>query len=281
MIGNPTYQNKFEKRYEEFIDILKNTQELLIYSEGQIDKIGYRNLSDRVIYYLYRQIVEDFNSIFLLAGNGFARNSVKILRSMYEHCVTMKFLQEFPSGIEKNTKKETNKKRDYPDDVRKFLDYYHISRRKHFKKLQESLEVKLPSEEFKYIEDNFKAVEEKFMIENCEKCHTERLNHQWSKLDIISMAKKVNLDDILTYFCYTTALSYAHPSADSILKLTEAINSKAIGYKFESPDDEQKNLKYSHMMLLIACEVLFVQFGIQDLNSLLENNSKNFLKVWQ
>lgn len=281
MIGDLVFQREFEERYHKFLDTTKDLQDLLFYPEKQIDEIGYRNSSDKVIYFLYRQIIEDFNSILLLTGNGFARNSVKILRSMYEHCVTMKFLQEFPDGNEEIAKEDESEEEAYPDNVEKFLDYFHISRRKHFKKLQELHTEKLPADDFKHIEENFKAVEKKFKVENCRTCHTERLNIRWSKLDIVAMAKKVNLDEVLTYFCYTSALSYAHPSADSIEKRTEVDIDGALDYKFESLDDERKTLMYSHMMLLTACEVLFAQFEIQDLRSLLESNSKNFIRTWQ
>ena len=44
-------------------------------------------------------------------------------------------------------------------------------------------------ERTRQIEQDFKAVKDQFMIPDCKTCKTTRLNHTWSRVDIVSMAR--------------------------------------------------------------------------------------------
>ena len=262
MIGDETFQYEFEQRQAKFIKSIKDLQELIYFADAKTSELGVGAIEEKLSYILFRQVFEDFNSILILSGNSFPRNALKILRSMYEHCVTMKYLQEFP------------------DMVELFVDYYHVTRMKQFRQFAKAYDGELQVEDFKGISDVFQSVKSKFLITDCSTCRTTRMNHQWSKLDIVAMASKVGLDKTLTFFCYTKAISYAHPSADSILNRIEDLEDEKWTYKFESPTDERQTLMFSHMMLLIACESLFNQFVIADEKGLLKNAEMTWTKLW-
>lgn len=90
-----------------------------------IDALEFQKVEQKVIYTFLRQMIESFDSILILLGNGHFRNSMIQLRSMYEHCVTMKYLTEIdarPSSPLRN--------RSSADSIQKFLDFYHVNRRK-------------------------------------------------------------------------------------------------------------------------------------------------------
>ncbi len=273
MIGDRGNQKIFEERNSLYLCNIEEIQFLIYFCAEKLDESELEGTNSRVIYFLYRQIVEAYNSVFILVGNGFARSSMIILRSMYEHSVTMTFFSKFPDGLDSEGANV--------DTVDKFLDYYHITRYKQLQKLKESSDEDLSDEDFKHISDDYESVKGKFEITNCNKCKTKRVNHQWSKLDIVSMAKKVDLDKLLTYFCYQETLSYAHPSMDSIWKRFSFNSDETWNYQFESENDERQVLMFSHMILLISSEVVINHFKIIDKDKMIQRNSDIFAEVWK
>ena len=208
------------------------------------------DVSTAILYILLREVVEGFHSIHILCTHGFSNVSLVLLRSCYEHCVTLRFLQMSLDG-----------KIDPGDDgIDSFTDYLYVAKRKQFQKLRESYDDLLDDDDFAHVEENFLKVKDKFLVTDCKKCGTPRVNHQWSKKDIISMAKAVDLDKNLTYFCYTEALSFAHPSVDSILKRVEE-EDETWTYKFESPVHERRALMYAHLMVILAAEAMLEHSG--------------------
>jgi hypothetical protein len=197
MIGDQISQNNFERKYSSFFAKIESIQKLITYSVETTEQIEFRSVDDKVIYTFFRQVVESFNAIFILLGNGYSRNSMILLRSMYEHCVTMKYLNYL---LENPI--EASDKAPYPDNVEKFLDFYFVNKRKHINKLQEVYPKEFREEKIKTVENEFNLVKQKFEVNDCKTCGTKRFNHQWSPNSIVAMAKKVDLDDKLTFYCY-------------------------------------------------------------------------------
>jgi Family of unknown function (DUF5677) len=274
IIGDVISQREFESRHSTFLSKVEEIQNLIFFCAQQLDNIDFKTIDDKVIYTFFRQNVESFNSIFILTGNGFSRNSMILLRSMYEHCVTMKYLKFVIDNPIK-----PNEKKPFPDNVGKFLDFYYVNRNKYFKKLFELFPKDFTEEDKKKFEVEFNTIKAKF-VTACQTCKTPRPDHKWSNNDIISMAKKVKLDESLTFDCYYRALTLAHPSANSINERWLINSDGSISYQFESEEDERKTLLYAHSMLLISIETLFSHFQIIDADDLLKNNWNLCNEVW-
>lgn len=55
---------------------------------------------EKFVYFYGNLIVEDFMEVFLMAANGYGYGAMKLLRSTYEHTVTLKYLHEHPDEFQ-------------------------------------------------------------------------------------------------------------------------------------------------------------------------------------
>jgi len=120
-------------------------------------------------------------------------------RGLYERAVTLRYLREHPAEI---------------DD---FLDFYHVNQRKLMIACKNTMgEEIFPPEMAVDIEREYGQVKDKFMVTDCEKCGTKRLNHTWSKLDFVAMANKTTLGKLIVPG-YFIPLRQAHATVASML----------------------------------------------------------------
>ncbi len=156
--------------------LLHNTSEKVF-----IRQFEPRNPSDKVVFFIGRLCVEDFNEIFLLCGNGYGFGALKILRSLYERAVTLGYIAK------------------HPDQAETFLEYHHIHKGKmlkHAKKFLGEFLDQIPPKEIKNIEELHKRYEDKFQEPICKKCNKYRTRFSWSPLDLYSMAKKADMEQL-------------------------------------------------------------------------------------
>src|SRR5258708_14788780 len=140
---------------------------------------------DKFVFMFGRLCCEDFFEILLCSGNGYGQAATKLLRGLYERGVTLLYLQDHP---------------EYLDD---FLDFHHISQRKLLSSIKETIgEDVIPENLSSDVEQRYQELREKFMITDCETCGTKRLNHTWSKLDFVAMAKKTSLEQLIVPVYY-------------------------------------------------------------------------------
>lgn len=127
---------------------------------------------ERTVYFLGRLAVEEFMEILLLCANGYGIGAQKLLRGMYGRAVTARYLYKFP------------------DEVDNYLAFHRVTDHKFLMAIHSTMghDVFSP-ERTKQIEQDFKAVKDRFMIPDCKTCETTRLNHTWSRVDIVSMAR--------------------------------------------------------------------------------------------
>ncbi len=55
---------------------------------------------EKFVYFYGNLVAEDFMELFLMAVNGYGYGAMKLLRSMYEHTVTLKYLHDHPDEFE-------------------------------------------------------------------------------------------------------------------------------------------------------------------------------------
>src|SRR5258708_1975290 len=154
--------------------------------------------------YFYGTVrAEDFMEIFLVAVNGYGAAAMKLLRSMYEHTVTLRYLH------------------DHPDEVQAFIDYDAVQQ---FKLMQPIVETfgkdALPAESAADVEASYNAVKEQFMVRVCD-CGAKRVNHTWNKLHFAAMAKKAGPIGSLIVPGYFVPLRHAHSTFRAITERLE------------------------------------------------------------
>jgi hypothetical protein len=219
---------------------------------------------DKFVLMYGRVCVEDFNEILLCCGNGAGHAGQKLLRGLYERAVTLRYLHE------------------NPDEIQNFLDYYHVSQRK----LKIACERTMGADTFSpeqaaEIEREFEEVKDKFMIADCEKCGTKRLNHTWSKLDLVAMANKTSLGK-LNALGYIIPLRQAHATVASMLSRMAAGDNDGISFVDAAQPKEADNaLRVAHNILLDVLRVQGEHFSVPGLK---EQNGlclQDFVDIWQ
>src|ERR1700674_5305164 len=135
---------------------------------------------DVVILSLGRLCLEEFMEILLLCGHGYGVAATRTIRGMYERAVTAEYLHDNPAEVEA------------------FLNYHHVAGYKLLKQIEATMgKDALSPGQAKAIEEGYQNHKAQFMITDCEKCGTSRVNHNWSKLDFVSMAGKTSLRELI------------------------------------------------------------------------------------
>jgi Family of unknown function (DUF5677) len=168
--GRPDEQSKFVELNSLFFERFPHLQAAL--EIGFLRECTSTDLSDMVIFFLGRVSVEDFMEILLLCGNGYGTGARKLLRGMYERVVTARFLHA------------------HPEEVRNFIDFYWVNAYKVAKAIENVFgKGQLSAAKFDELATKHGEVVSWFLVTDCKKCGTQRVNHTWSKLDFVSMAR--------------------------------------------------------------------------------------------
>ena len=121
------------------------------------------------------------------------------------------------------------------------------------------------------------------LITDCEDCGTKRLNHTWSKLDVVSMAgkvKKFNQMRNLVSMAYYLPLAQAHSTLASAIQRVGQIGG---GYfavdETLAHDEADRSLQVAHLLLLNALTVQ-QHFQLSALAQPLEEAFKQFKHAW-
>ena len=186
--------------------------------------------------------VEDFFEVGLCCGNGYGSAALKLVRSLYERAVTLRYLHE------------------HPEELREFWDYHHVAWYKLMVPVDETLGKKTISDEMRAkLTAEYERVKDRFMVTACEKCGTKRLNHTWSKLDFVSMSKKTRgVIGRLILPGYFLPLRHAHATVGALLSRVE--HSEVEGLSF-SPTAQRKEADEA---LMTAQNIIVDVLNVQD-----------------
>ncbi len=263
IVGFPREWASFFERHPQFPQALKNLQ-------MAIDKIfnNQANLNiqaDKVVFFMGRLCVEDFNEIFLLAANGYGFGALKLLRGLYENTVTSSY-------IAKNQ-----------DQADVFLAYHHIHRGKLFKHAKVffgELEKYLDAKEINEANEEFEKHKDKFQRISCKTCKTTTLMHSWSKLDLVSMAKKTDLDHLYFPGFFHPTLQ-AHATAAAVINRLKSSNYGEIAFDEGSqPDVADKALVIAHNLIIRVLDLQNDYFNLKFENQIKTINN-DFQSVWR
>ena len=148
---------------------------------------------DRFVFFCERLCCEDFFEVLLCSGNGYGVAALKLLRTLYERGVTLRYLHE------------------HPEELDAFLDFHHVQLHKLTTPIAEIFgSGAIPEKALADIKTEFEKVKKQFMVTDCKKCGTEKLNHTWSKLNFVAMAKKTEHLDKLIVQAYYLPMRHGH-----------------------------------------------------------------------
>lgn len=268
-IGQPEEWQAFQTRHPEFIKKLKFFYEILtkifireMQSPEQVDR---SESAERVVFYLGRLAVEDFNEILLLCANGCGIGSMKILRGLYERSVTLAYISE------------------HPDKAEDFLDFFNIHRWKFFNHVRQVFPLdkfNLSAEEVTEIQKDYEKAKERYQQVLCKKCGKTRTRNSWSELDTLSMAREVKLDRLYVpcFFHPTMQVHTTVPSLCSRLKLKEdGVLTFIDGSQHKEADN---SLKSAHLLILMIVDIVNDYFKM-GLKEEVDNLFKDFELIWR
>lgn len=262
IVGFPKEWHSFFDRHPSWPLVLKNLHQIL--EQIFIRNVELSSRAAKIVFFMSRLCVEDFNEIFLLVANGYGFGSLKILRGFYERVVTIAYIS-------------TNQ-----DEATNFLEYHNIHRGKllnHAESFFGNLENYLDKDEIAEAKNDFAKYKDKFTQTECKKCNTKRLMHSWSKLDLASMAKKTDLDKL--YFPgYFYPTLQAHATTSSMIYRLKSSEDYPVSFDEKSqPDVADRSLIIAHNLIIRLVHIQNEFFEL-NLSKELERLNEDFKLIW-
>lgn len=261
--GFPDAAADFDRRHPEWTNVMPRLGRTidLAFTRTQTMDVPI----DKFVYFYGTLIAEDFMEIFLMAANGYGFGAMKLLRSMYEHTVTLKYLH------------------DHPDELQKFFDFDRVQQ---FKLMQPILETfgnsALPPNTVLDAERRYEEVKEQFMVKKCNSktCTETQINHTWSKLHFAAMAKKTGAIGTLIVHGYFFPLRHVHSTYRAMTERLEK-GEGHLGFRRESqPDEADQALMTAHNCALVALEVQEERFKIEGLQAAIQDAIRDWALIW-
>jgi len=263
-IGVPHEVEKFHAAHASFFEGSEVLEEALAVAFHRTTTLD--SPIDMLIFFLGHRCAQDFREIALLAANGFGWGATAHLRGMFERLVTMTYLHENPSEADN------------------FIDYDFVRRWRVAQAIERTLGLTPEDQKGKdQLRENFDRVKAKFEIPCCKDCKEKRLNHTWSRLDVVSMAGKISLftklkDAVVP--AYYMPLAQAHSTlASAILRVGEANGSFIV-----DPDlargESHRSFQYAHLLLLSTLVIQHERFQLAEFDVLLQTAFEHFRKAW-
>ena len=219
-----------------------------------------------VLFFLGSRCADDFREILLLAANGCGWGATAHLRGMFERSVTAAYLQENPST------------------VADFIDYEYVRRWKVLRAIEQNFQVAPEDEASKaQLKTNFDRVSKRFVIPICEHCKTTRLNHTWSRLDVVSMAGSIRRRKLgsLIVPAYYLPLAQAHSTFASMAQRVREVGAGRFELDMTLAEAEGKrSLEYAHLLVLNTLVILHEHFEIIELGRPLGAAFRHFHATW-
>ncbi len=261
-IGNREEQADFLKRHDLFMQRfpnLRNTFEAAFRRD-----FSCAEAVDRLIFSLGRLCIEDFMEILVLSGNGYGIGGLKILRGMYEEAITALYLHAVP------------------DEAENFLDYYWVAQHKLTQAVIETFgETALPKDKLEETRAMYVQVRDKFMVSACKECGAKRVNHTWSKLNFVAMAKVVGTLGKFIVPAYYLPTQHTHATVRSILSRLEEVENGGVTFTGLAQRKEADDaLKFGHLITLNVLRLQKEHFSLEFLNQNLEALGKDYIDIW-
>ncbi len=260
LFGFPEEAEKFRQRHPLWVDRFQNLANAVDMAFTRTQMM--ERAADKFVYFYGRMCAEDFMEIVLVCGNGYGVAGMKLVRSMYEHTVTLRYLHE------------------NPEEVENFMDYHRVQQYKLTKPIFETFGPGVLSPDtLAEVERRYAEVKDKFMVTACD-CGAKRVNHTWSKLDFVAMAKKTGALGTLIVPGYFLPLRHAHTTFGGLTERLEIVDGR-MGFQPESqPKMADMALMTAHNCLLNVVEVQNKRFSISGLGEQLQTCLRDWVEIW-
>ena len=221
---------------------------------------------ERFVFGYGRLCCEDFWEVFLLAANGYGVGATKLLRTLYEHAVTLHYLNE------------------HPDELNDFYDFSYVTEHKLIKPILETFgdgAFTNTSVSKAEVEERFQGVKDRFKITDCKKCGTQKFNHTWSKLDFISMAKQTGSLGSLVVPAYYVPLTHTHSSFAALASRLSMSDGGGVSFVPTAQRKEADGaLITAHNIILHVLDIQKERFAVAGLSEKLKVCFQDFLDIW-
>ena len=247
MFGDLEMQIEFSKRHKLLIDNIPNLKALADIALSNCDKSSFEAMT---LYTLARVAMEDdFWSIILLCSNGYAHSAKQVLRGMFERVVTLTYLAK------------------HPDEIPVFNDFFRVDQRKRLRYYERNDPGKFSAKFKDQVEKDYEEVKDNYLITNCKKCKTKRVNHMWSKKGLVAMAEEMEFSFKIIDTAYYIGLEEAHPKIDALFSRTKEEGGGSVTYD-ERPSIEKGDdtVMTAAILQLKIFEVLKEYFKLETMD---------------
>lgn len=172
---------------------------------------------------------------------------------------------------------------DHPAELDDFFDFHIVQQHKLLGPIEDTFGRGTISQSLMAeVETRFDQVKHKFMVADCRKCGTQRLNHIWNKLDFVSLAKRTGSLGTLIVPGYYLPMRQAHATLASLLSRLEAEKSGAISFQPASQRREADDaLITAHNILIHVLGIQDDRFRVPGLKEKLELCKEDFLEIYR
>lgn len=260
--GFPDECKKFEQRHPLWSEITGNLVKAMNLAFTRVQVMD--GVADKLVYFFGRIVLEDFMEITLVSYHGYGVAASKLVRSMYEHAVTLRYLHE------------------HPEEAETFLAYHLVQQDKLASVVIETFgENIFPADLRAEIRSKAAEVKKDFMVPVCDHPGAKmRLNHSWNKLDFVAMAKKTGELGTLILPGYYMPLRHAHPTFGGLTERLEIVDGR-MGLDAEAqPEIADRSLTTAHNCILNALSVQGSHFKIEGLDEAMQVCYRDFYRVW-
>ena len=259
--GFPDECQKFEQRHPLWNTRFPNLVRALDLAFTRVQTMN--GPEDKFIYFFGRLCVEDLMEILLVCFHGYGAAASKLVRTMYEHTVTLCYLHE------------------NPEEVSAFMDYHRVQQDKLMSRIIETFgEGVFAAETVRETRRRADDVRNRFMITDCKTCGTRRLNHTWSKLDFVAMAKKGGAIGNLMVPGYFLPLRHAHPTFGGLTERLEVVDGRMGLNPDAQPQLADQSLMTAHNCILRVLEIQQEHFKVEGLGEALQVCCEDFVHIW-
>jgi hypothetical protein len=138
----------------------------------------------------------------------------------------------------------------------------------------------IPEKVLADVKSEFEKIKKQFMVTDCKNCGTEKLNHTWSKLDFVAMAKKTEHLGKLIVQAYYLPMRHGHATFGAILSRLEGGEIGGVSFIPTAQKREaDQALMTAHNIILNVLGVQEERFKVPGLSEQIQQCMRDFIEM--
>lgn len=240
---------EFDKRHPLWSDRFMNLVRAIDMAFTRVQTMS--EPADKLVYFYGRMCAEDFIEVLLVCGNGYGQAGLKLLRCLYEHTVTLRYLHE------------------HPNEAGLFMNFHHVQQHKLMRNILDTFgKDAVHREVVAEVEQKYAQVKAVFR------------NNTWNGLDFVSMAKRAGAIGTLIVPGYFDPLRHAHTTFGGLKDRLEIVDERIQFQHEPEPAVADQALMTAHNCILNVLEVQSERFKIDGLQEQLQTCLREFVEIW-